>query len=154
MDKWSKKEALHYLRDKTKNVKTAMLTTGHDKNGVKSRPTGTADVDNDGNIWFLTDEYSPTAKEMPVENTVSVTYSDPHNNTYLSVHGNAELIDDKKKKKELWNPFARAFFPNGLNDPKLTLIRIKPDNAEYWENNSRKVNHFFKKVKAAVSGAN
>jgi general stress protein 26 len=139
MENLSKRQTLRYLKDKIKNIRTAMLTTYTNANGYRSRPMGTADIDNSGNIWFFTNEYSPQNKEVFMDNTVSVTYSNPDNDAYVSVRGEAELISDRQKMKEFWNPFAKAFFPNGINDPKLTLIRIKPTNAEYWDSSSIKL---------------
>jgi general stress protein 26 len=139
MENLSKRQTLRYLKDKIKNIRTAMLTTYTNANGYRSRPMGTADIDNSGNIWFFTNEYSPKNKEIFKDNTVSVTYSNPDNDAYVSVRGEAELISDRQKMKEFWNPFAKAFFPNGINDPKLTLIRIKPTNAEYWDSSSIKL---------------
>jgi general stress protein 26 len=138
MEQWTKKQTIEYLKNKVKHVRTAMLTTYTNANGLRCRPVGTTDIDNFGNIWFFTNEYSPREKEM-FSDTVSVTYSHPGNDTYVSVRGEAELINDRQKMKEVWNPFARIFFPNGLNDPKLRLIRIKPTNAEYWDNTSIKL---------------
>ena len=76
-----------------------MLTTYTNANGYRSRPMGTVDIDNSGNIWFFTNEYSPKNKEIFKDNTVSVTYSNPDNDAYVSVRGEAELISDRQKIK-------------------------------------------------------
>ena len=124
MNNWSQTESLQYLQEKIKEVKTAMLTTYNAEKGFHSRPMGTADVDNEGNIWFFTNEYSPKASEISVENTVSLTYSDPANHTYLSIIAEASIVDDKAKMKELWNPFIKAFFPEGLEDFTQLVVPI------------------------------
>jgi general stress protein 26 len=147
-----KPESLKYFRDKINEIKTAMLTTYDAEKGFHSRPMGTADVDEAGNIWFFTNECSPKASEISVENTVSLTYSDPNNHTYLSIIGEASLVGDKAKMKQLWNPFVKAFFPEGLDDPKLTLLKIEPTDAEYWDSNSSSMVVLFTMLKAAVSG--
>lgn len=152
MSDWSKTESLKYLQDKIKEVRTAMLTTYNQEKGFSSRPMGTADVDADGNIWFFTNEYSEKASEISVENRVSLTYSDPKDHTYLSILGDAQLVDDRKKMEELWNPFIKAFFPKGLDDPKITLIKITPTDAEYWDSSSSSMVVLFNMLKAVVSG--
>jgi general stress protein 26 len=152
MSNWSKTESLKYMQDKINEVRTAMLTTYNPENGFNSRPMGTADVDEEGNIWFFTNEYSPKASEISVENTVSLTYSDSKNHTYLSIVAEASLVDDKAKMKELWNPFVQAFFPEGLDDPKLTLIKLEPTDAEYWDSSSSSMVVLFNVLKAAVTG--
>lgn len=152
MGNWSKTESLKYLQEKVKEVKTAMLTTYTAENGFSSRPMGTADIDENGDIWFFTNEYSPKASEISVENTVSLTYSDGANNTYLSLVAEASLVDDKAKMKELWNPFVQAFFPEGIDDPKLTLLKVSPTDAEYWDSNSSSMVVLFNMLKAVVTG--
>jgi general stress protein 26 len=149
---WSKTESLKYLQDKVKEVRTAMLTTYNAEKGFSSRPMGTADIDEEGNIWFFTNEYSPKASEISVENTVSLTYSDPKDHTYLSIVAEASFIDDRAKMKELWNPFVKAFFPEGLDDPKLILLKVKPTDAEYWDSNSSSMVVLFNMFKAVVTG--
>ncbi|MBK0379459.1 pyridoxamine 5'-phosphate oxidase family protein [Mucilaginibacter segetis] len=152
MNNWSKTESLKYLKDEINEVKTAMLTTYSSEKGFNSRPMGTADVDDAGNIWFFTNEYSPKVSEISVENTVSLTYSDISNNSYLSIVAEAEIVDDKEKMKQLWNPFVKAFFPKGLDDPKLTLLKVTPTDAEYWDSNSSSMVVLFNLLKAAVTG--
>ncbi|TSD66687.1 pyridoxamine 5'-phosphate oxidase family protein [Inquilinus sp. KBS0705] len=152
MSDWSKTESLKYFRDKIKEVKTAMLTTYSREKGFNSRPMGTADVDEQGNIWFFTDEYSPKVSEISVENTVSLTYSDSDNHTYLSIVAEATVVEDREKMKELWNPFVKAFFPKGLDDPKLTLLKVEPTDVEYWDSSSSSMVVLFNMLKAAVTG--
>ncbi|RYU92311.1 pyridoxamine 5'-phosphate oxidase [Mucilaginibacter terrigena] len=152
MSNWSKAESLKYFKDKVNEVKTAMLTTYNADKGFNSRPMGTADVDNEGNIWFFTNEYSPKVSEISVENTVSLTYSDVKNHTYLSIVAEASVVDDKAKMKELWNPFIQAFFPAGLDDPKLTLLKVTPTDAEYWDSSSSNMVVLFNMLKATLTG--
>ncbi len=136
MNNWSKEESLQYLQEKFHAVKTAMLTTFHPDAGFRTRPIGTADVDGEGNIWFFTNEFLPLAGEISVDNTVSLTYSNPHHHTYLSIQGEASLVDDKSRMEMLWNPFIKTFFPRGFDDPKLILLKINPFKAEYWDHGS------------------
>ncbi|TFF39290.1 pyridoxamine 5'-phosphate oxidase family protein [Mucilaginibacter psychrotolerans] len=145
-------ENLKYLRNEINEVKTAMLTTYNAARGFSSRPMGTADVDAEGNIWFFTNEHSEKASEISVENSVSLTYSDPKNHTYLSIIGEAVLVDDKAKMKELWNPFVKSFFPEGLEDPELMLLKITPTDAEYWDSGSSSMVVLFNMLKAVVTG--
>ncbi|MFD0793863.1 pyridoxamine 5'-phosphate oxidase family protein [Mucilaginibacter litoreus] len=149
---WSKTESLQYLQERVKEIKTAMLTTYSPEKGFNSRPMGTADIDDEGNIWFFTNEYSPKVTEISVENTISVTYSDPKNHTYLSIVAEATTVDDKAKMKELWNPFIEAFFPKGLDDPALTLLKVTPTDAEYWDSSSSSMVVLFNMLKARLTG--
>jgi general stress protein 26 len=62
------------------------------------------------------------------------------------------VVDDKGKMEQLWNPFVKAFFPSGLDDPKLTLLKIEPTDAEYWDSSSSSMVVLFNMLKATVTG--
>lgn len=55
---------------------------------------------------------------------------------YVSLSRRAEVIQDKAKTEELWNPLYRAWFPKGVNDPDLVLLKVKVEAAEYWDSSS------------------
>ena len=77
----------------------------------------------------------------------------PDDQRYVSVSGNAFLVRDKAKAKELWNEALRTWFPQGLDDPDLALLRVTVDKAEYWDSPSSAMVHAFGYVKALVTGA-
>jgi general stress protein 26 len=134
MNNWTKEISLQYMRTKFKAIKTAMLTTYNGNNHFQSRPIRTADVDNEGNIWFFTNDYLSAKGEISTENTVSLTYSNPVNHTYLSVLGEVSVVNDVEKIISLWTPFVRSFFDETPGEPKITLLKVNPVKAEYWEN--------------------
>lgn len=147
-----KSDQIKFLKDKIEDVRIAMLVTVNANHEIHSRPMGTAEVDEEGNIWFFTNEFSPKVSEISHENKVVLAYSNPSNNTYLSIKGTASLVDDKEKMKKLWNPIIKAFFPDGIDDPKLTLLKIDTEEAEYWDSNSSKMVVGFQMLKAVITG--
>jgi len=140
------------LKEMAESVRTCMFTTFSIHNELGSRPMGTAKIEDDGSIWFYTNEYSLKSKEISKENNVLLAYSDPSNNTYLTVKGKAELVDDKVRKESYFSPFVKAWFPDGVEDPRLILIKVTPDEAEYWDASSSKIVVLFKVLKAAITG--
>ena len=46
----------------------------------------------------------------------------------------------------------RAYFPNGVDDPNLALMKVQPQSVYYWESESGKMVQFFKMAVAAVTG--
>ena len=152
MNTASKAEQIKFLKDKVEDVRIAMLVTVNANHEIHSRPMGTAKLDEEGNIWFFTNEYSSKVDEISHENKVVVTYSNPSNNTYLSIKGTASLVDDRGKMKKLWNPIIKVFFPDGIDDPKLTLLKVDTEEAEYWDSNSSKMVVGFQMLKAAITG--
>ncbi|MFP5080156.1 pyridoxamine 5'-phosphate oxidase family protein [Pedobacter sp. JCM 36344] len=139
------------LKDMIDEVRICMFTTLSEKDEFSSRPMGTVKVEDDGSIWFFTNEYSLKTKEISKENQVTLGYSDPSSNTYVSVNGKAELVDDKAKKEAYFSAAIKAWFPDGLEDPRLILIKVEPRVAEYWDSSSSKMVVAFNMLKAIVT---
>lgn len=140
------------LKEMVESVRICMFNTISLEDEMGSRPMATATIEDDGSIWFFTNEYSPKSKEISKENKVLLAYSDPSNNTYVTVRGKASFVDDRDKKKELWSPFVKAWFPDGVDDPKLILIKVDADEVEYWDSSASKLVVLFSTLKAIVTG--
>ncbi|MGM9475825.1 pyridoxamine 5'-phosphate oxidase family protein [Pedobacter sp. GSP4] len=140
------------LKEMAESVRTCMFTTFSSGDEFGSRPMGTAKIEDDGSLWFFTNEYSLKSKEISKENNVLLAYSDPAHNTYLTVKGKAELVDDKVRKKAYFSPFIKAWFPDGIEDPRLILIKVTPNEAEYWDASASKIVVLFSMLKAVVTG--
>jgi general stress protein 26 len=64
----------------------------------------------------------------------------------------AIVIRDSQKAKELWSPVYKAWFPQGLDDPDLALLKVKVESVEYWDTPSNKMVQLFGFVKATLTG--
>ncbi|KAA6430413.1 pyridoxamine 5'-phosphate oxidase family protein [Dyadobacter flavalbus] len=145
------KEAVKKLKSAAEDIRFCMYTTY--KNGkIESRPMTTIQIDEDGNAWFFTSKKTEIGSETNPEEAVTLIYSDPKNNTYLSVSGSAVAVEDQAKKDELWNPMTKAWFPEGKDDPNVVLLKVTTDEAAYWDNTSSQMIVFFSMVKAVLTG--
>jgi hypothetical protein len=86
------------------------------------------------------------------EHHVNVIYADPDEQRYASVSGMASVVRDRAKAKELWSPAVKAWFPKGVDDPNLALLRVRVQYAEYWEAPPNKVVQAAGFVKAVATG--
>lgn len=145
-------DAIKKVNELIKDIRIAMFTTVDDEGVVRSRPMATQQVEFDGDLWFMTK--SDTAKVEDVERyqQVNVGYADPGDNKFVSVMGSAEVLNDRAKIKELWNPFYKAWFPDGLDDPTIRLIKIEVEEVEYWDSPGGKVASVLGFVKSLVTG--
>ncbi|NEU07086.1 pyridoxamine 5'-phosphate oxidase family protein [Flavihumibacter sp. R14] len=146
-----KQESLKKLKSLVDEVKIAMLCTSQDSH-LRSRPMSTAQFDAEGNLWFFTSEYSEKADEVAGDHEICLAYSSPSKNTYISISGYARIVNDWSKMKELYNPAIKAWFPKGLDDPDLALLKVSPLQAEYWDSSSSKMITLFQIAKAIVTG--
>ena len=71
---------------------------------------------------------------------------------FLSVFGTATIVLDMAKKRELWTPLAKAWFPNGVEDPDLTVLKVKPMQSYYWDTKNGKMVTLLKMAASAIIG--
>jgi len=114
-------------------IKIAMLTTVHPDGSLRSRPMATQETEFDGTLWFFTRASSEKSSEIKQYPSVNVSYELAEEHRYVSISGKATLVHDPEKMKELWNPTYRVWFPQGLEDPELTLLRVDAQHTEYWD---------------------
>ena len=133
------------------DAKVAMLTTTTAEGKQVSRPMGLQEAEFDGDLWFFA--YDDSAKVAQIKDTpeVNVSFSDTKNSSWTSIAGRAEIVHDRAKAEELYTPTLRAWFPDGLETPGLTLIKIHADTAEYWEGPDSTVAFVIGTVRAAVT---
>jgi general stress protein 26 len=125
-------EAIKKLRELINDIDIAMLTTVDEDGTLRSRPMGTQKAEFDGDLWFLTRVDTAKVDEIQRESQVNVSYAKPDKNRFVSVSGTAVLIHDKAKIDEFWDPIYKAFFPEGKDDPRLRLLKVNVQKAEYW----------------------
>ena len=112
----------------------------------------TQQVEFDGDLWFFAGASSAKANELRHDKRVNISYAKPDEQRYVSVSGTAGLARDTRKIKELWNPLLKAWFPQGLEDPDLALLKVNVEQAEYWDVPSSKLVTLVGFVKALTTG--
>jgi general stress protein 26 len=136
-----------------KNTRVCMLISDEkDEEYLSGRPMAISDVDENGNIWFFTKERFHWVDELEENKMVSLAIINESDNTYLMVHGDASLSDDQEKMKELWNPSMKAWYPKGLDEQDIILLKVTPEDVHYWDNDSNNMVVLFKMVKAILKG--
>lgn len=137
-----------------KDIKFAMLTTRHGNGHLHSRPMTTQNrkIDEDTSLWFFMSRRSEAVADIAGEAAVNVTYADTDADDYVSVSGQARVVEDMAKKKQLWSKLTEAWFPQGVDDPDLALVQVSITHADYWEAKDSKLTQLFKMAKAAVTG--
>lgn len=146
------REAIEKFRDLVKDVTICMFTTIDENHELTSRPMFTSNVDEEGNVWFFTNEFSEKINEVSKDNLVHLIYSHPAKNIYVDVKGTCSLIIDKKKMEELWDPALKNWFPQELEDPKICLIKIATETAHFWNHSSSKMGLLFGMIRSITKG--
>jgi general stress protein 26 len=144
-------DAIARLNELMQEIKFAMLTTVEPDGTLRSRPMATQQVEFDGDLWFFTQADAPKVDEIEREHQVNVSYALPDKQRYISVSGVAQLVRDRAKMAELWNETLKIWFPNGIDDPNVALLKVRVYQAEYWESSSTGVGRMIDFVKALAT---
>ena len=99
-----------------------------------TRPMAVQQVDDEGNLWFLTSNDSHTYTELQNEPLTQLLFQGSAHSDFLNVYGVASLSADKEKVKELWATDMKAWFTEGQDDPRIAVIKVEPTETYYWDN--------------------
>jgi len=108
-----------------------MFTT-HRGGKIHSRPMSAITKRDEDSVYFLTNVDLAKDDEIEANPEVCLAFADPSGQKYVSLNGRATVSADKAKIHELWSPFAKAWF-DGEDDPRIRVIRVAPDRAEFWD---------------------
>jgi general stress protein 26 len=144
-------EARIRVRELVKKIGLVMLVTADSDGALHSRPMAVMGMEKD-KVWFFTDIDSPKTLEIGRDHDVLLACANPAGQEFVSVRGNARVLQDQAKQKELWSEGARLWFPKGHKSENLALIEVDMIGAEYWDSPGSKVLFAYGYVKALVAG--
>jgi general stress protein 26 len=145
-------EGIKKLKEFVKDINVCFFCTNLTSMPIHARPMSTQDVDEEGNLWFISSSESNKNFELQDDNRVQLFYSKIPDSHYLSVYGTATIYRDKATIDEMWDPIAKAWFEQGKDDPKVTVIKVSPSDAYYWDTKDGKIIALIKMASAAVLG--
>lgn len=119
---------------------------------ITARPMSVRETDEEGNLWFLSSADSHKNFEISEDNRVQLLFMNNTDYEYLSVFGKAFIYKNKSLIEEKWTPIANAWFEDGKEDPKVSVIRVTPDETYYWDTKAGKVVSFLSFAAAAITG--
>ena len=138
------------LAELARDIRIAMLTTVDAEGHFVARPMAQQEVEFDGDLWFFAERQSRKVAHIAMNPEVGVTLTS--NDTWISIEGEAALVDDTAKKKELWNTWVEAWLPQGAEDPSVVLIKVSAHGAEYWDTPGGRIASVISFVKSKVTG--
>ncbi|MGL5826542.1 MAG: pyridoxamine 5'-phosphate oxidase family protein [Nocardioides sp.] len=133
-------------------AKIGMLTTMTSAGRHVSRPMALQEAEFDGDLWFFTYADSKKVREITTSPSVNVAFANDKQSAWTSISGEAVAIQDNAKASELWSAPLKAWFPEGLETPGLTLLKISATSAEWWDSPRSKVVRLVGMVTAAATG--
>lgn len=98
-----------------------------------TRPMAVQEVDEAGSLWFLSASDSHKNKELSSNSSVRLYFQSGEHSGFLMLNGTATVSRDRTKIKALWTPVLKTWFTEGIDDPRITVIRVEPIDGYYWD---------------------
>lgn len=146
-------EAVHKIKELVAKAKTCLFCTNI-KTGqtFSTRPMSVQQLDDNGVAWFLSASDSSQNAEISRDSHVQLLFQGSSYSDFLTLSGQATLSRDKAKIKELWQPILKDWFTGGIDDPRVTVISVRPSDGYYWDLKHGMAVAFVKKIVGAVTG--
>ena len=148
----SNQQAIDKIKELAKSADVCLFTTALTELPLMSRPMSVSEVDDSGNLWFMSRKGSDKNEDIAADDRVQLFFSNKGSYEFLSVYGRAVIVEDTQKAKELWTPIAKTWFNEGPEDPELTLIRVHPEDAYYWDTKHNKAVTLLSYLAGAITG--
>jgi len=117
-----------------------------------TRPMSVQKLDEEGNLWFLSAKDSHKNKEIKTNDHVQLLFQGSPYSDFLSLYGKATISKDKEKIRELWQPVLKTWFTEGVDDPRITVIKVEPEKGYYWDTKHNMIVGMIKRMAGAITG--
>ena len=145
-------EAEKEFWDHLKKSNTGML--GLDQPGYHAQPMTAFREEETGTIWFFTRDDTDLARDAAVGGGQSAMfhYGSKDQNVWACIHGNLSVHgQDRAIIDRYWNPILAAWYPDGKDDPHLTILQFDADDGRIWVNEGGFFKFFYEIAKANVT---
>lgn len=119
---------------------------------VSCRPMSVQKTDDNANLWFLSPIDSNKNQEIATDSSVQLFFQGSAHSDFLTLSGSATINQDKEKIKELWDPILKTWFTEGVDDPRITVIKVDVEEGYYWDTKHAPAISFVKRMVGAAIG--
>ena len=102
-------------------------------------------------LWFYTYKDTELLREVGDGHTGMFTFVDKDRKLWACLGGELKQSHDAARIQKFWNATVAAWYPDGKDDPRLTLLQFKPSEAEVWINDKGPVRFGLELLKASLS---
>ena len=148
----SSNEAIAKVKEMAEDIGICMFCTELSVRPFPTRPMSLREVDDKGNLWFISSKKSNKNFEIGHDDEVQLIFAKNSDAHFLSVFGKAIIYKDKAHIDELWTPIAKAWFEEGKEDPDVTVIKVEPKDCYYWDTKYGKMISMIKWAAGAITG--
>lgn len=143
--------AIEKIKDIAESAGICFFSTNL-KTSTNSRPMALQEVDDDGNLWFLSDVTSGKNKDIENDPEVELYFMNNSKYEYVFIKGKASISQDRNLIEKYWTNFANAWF-ECKDDPNVSVIKVTTTDGYYYETKENKLIAMSKMLFAAATGA-
>ena len=141
-------EAEDAFWDHLKKSNTGML--GLDQPGYHSQPMTAFREEESGIIWFFTRRETDLAQAVAA-GAGDAAFMFLDRKLQACIDGRLSLAHDRERIDRYWNAHVAAWYPEGKDDPQLTLLRLDVTEAAVWITEGGLLKYAFEVAKANTS---
>ena len=127
------REAIPQIAALLKEIDICLFATRGEGGELHARPmSNNRQVEWDGDSFFFAPSDGRLVAELAREPAAVTAYRAEEGYTFVSVSGSAQIETDGTLKKKLWLDDLDQWFPNGPEDPNVSLIRLRAEHVDWW----------------------
>jgi general stress protein 26 len=132
----TKEKNMSRVKEMMNHIDFCFLTSKGEKGLLHSRPmSNNRNVEYNGENYFFSYSDNDVCREIQKDPAVSLSFSVPGEMIFISVGGKAELLHDRELMKKYWDDELEQYFPDGINQEGIVLIKVKAELITLWEGN-------------------
>ena len=107
--------------------------------------------EDEGRVWFYTRKDTDLVRQAGAGREAMFNLLTKNHDFIACVSGQLCEDYDRDRIGRFWNPVAAAWFPEGKDDPALTLLRFDPADATVWVSHANPIRFGFEIAKANLT---
>ena len=149
----SGEQAVEKIKELVKKAGTCFFCTNiQTGKSFSTRPMAVQKTDDEGNLWFLSAKDSNHNKELLQDPYLQLLFQGSSYSDFINLYGQAVVTQDKSMIEELWDPSLKTWFTEGKDDPRITVIKVTPEEGYYWDTKHNMAVAFLKRMAGAALG--
>jgi general stress protein 26 len=104
-----------------------------------------------GRVWFFTKKGTDLVRDAGLGESAMFIVTSKDQEFQACIGGELRERFDREALEAFWNPHIAAWYPDGKDDPELTMLCFEPHDADVWISKAGPVKYAFEVAKANVT---
>ena len=127
------REAIAHIAGMLKEIDVCVFATRGEGGQLHARPmSNNRQVEWDGDSWFFAPSDGRLVAELRAAPEAVNAYRVEQGFGFISVSGRTSIETDSELKKRFWLEELERWFPDGPEDPNVSLIRVTAEHVDWW----------------------